>query len=79
MPQEFNLAPILLDDRIINGQKTIIDEVNYQVLPKMKVLHSVYVQVRKVNAKTENWNNYLEMYQSNNRNISNFLIKAMGN
>jgi len=61
------------------GKKTIINEVNYQVLPKMKVLQSVYVQVREVNAKTENWNNYLEMYQSNNRNISNFLIKAMGN
>ena len=79
MPQEFNLAPILLDDRIINGQKTIIDEVNYQVLPKMKVLQSVYVQVREVNAKTDNWNNYLEIYQSNNRNISNFLIKALVN
>jgi hypothetical protein len=47
--------------------------------PKMKVLQSVYAQVREVNAKTENWNNYLEMYQSNNRNISNFLIKALGN
>jgi len=45
----------------------------------MKVLQSVYVQVREVNAKTDNWNNYLEIYQSNNRNISNFLIKALVN
>lgn len=76
--QEFHINPILLDEQFIDGEKREIPEINYQVIPKMKVLQTVQVRVREINAKTQNWDRYLELYQSNQNNISKFLIRALG-
>ena len=75
--QEFHINPILLDSRIIIKSQGFIDDVNYQVLPKMKVLQTIQIRVREVNAKKQNWDRYLELYQSNQDNISRFLIRAI--
>lgn len=75
-PQEFYLNPIVLNDAAIPSN-ALIDPVNYQVIPKMKVLKNVRIHIREINAKKENWDKYLELYKSNQRSISNFLIKAL--
>ncbi|TVZ16930.1 hypothetical protein [Maribacter sp. MAR_2009_72] len=75
-PQEFYLNPIVLNEASIPSSATI-SPINYQVIPKMKVLKNVRIHIREINAKKENWDNYLELYKSNQRNIANFLIKAL--
>lgn len=75
--QEFHLNPLLLDSRIVGNAQAVIDDVNYQVIPKMKVLQIVQIRVREVNDKKQNWDRYLELYQSNQENIAKFLIRAL--
>jgi hypothetical protein len=77
--QEFHINPILLDEQYIDSEKREITAINYQVIPKMKVLQTVQVRIREINSKTQNWDRYLELYQSNQNNISKFLIKAVAN
>lgn len=74
--QEFHLNPILLHSRII-GDAAEIDQPNFQAIPKMKALQTVQIRVREVNDKKQNWDKYLELYQSNQADISMFLIKAI--
>jgi hypothetical protein len=76
LPQVFYMNPIVLERRILPNTASI-NAINYQVIPKMKVLQSVRIHIREVNSKKDNWDNYLELYQNNQRNISNFLIKAL--
>lgn len=75
--QEFHINPILLDAQVVGAQGKEIRNTNFQVIPKMKVLQNIQVRVREINAKTQNWNRYLELYQSNQDNISRFLIRAI--
>jgi hypothetical protein len=75
-PKEFYLSPIVIEQRILPS-KASVSTANYQVIPKMKVLQSISIHIREINAKKDNWDNYLELYKSNQRNISNFLIKAI--
>ena len=77
--REFQLNPILLDSRIVGGGSAVIDSPNFQVIPKMKVLQFIQIRIREVNDKKQNWDRYLELYQSNQDNISKFLIKALTN
>jgi hypothetical protein len=77
--QEFHMNPFLLDSQNIDSTKVEIKDINYQVIPKMKVLQTIQVRVREINAKTQNWDRYLELYQSNQKNISKFLINAINN
>ena len=75
--REFHLNPLLLDSRTIGADPGVIAEPNFQVIPKMKVLQIVQIRVREINDKKQNWDRYLELYQSNQENISKFLIKAL--
>ncbi|MFD0796017.1 hypothetical protein ACFQZJ_00980 [Maribacter chungangensis] len=75
--QEFHINPFLLDAQTIGLERVEIPKVNFQVIPKMKVLQNIQVRIREVNAKTQNWNRYLELYQSNQGNLSRFLIRAI--
>lgn len=75
--QEFHLNPLLLDSRIIGSSSAVINKPNFQVIPKMKALQIIQIRVREVNAKKQNWDKYLELYQSNQNNISKFLVKAL--
>lgn len=77
--QEFHINPLLLDAQTVGSERVEIQNVNFQVVPKMKVLQNIQIRVREVNAKTQNWNRYLELYQSNQGNISRFLIRAVNN
>lgn len=77
--QEFHINPLLLDAQTIGSDRVEIANVNFQVIPKMKVLQNIQIRIREVNAKTQNWNRYLELYQSNQGNISRFLIRAINN
>ncbi|WP_396635399.1 hypothetical protein [Maribacter sp. R77961] len=74
--QEFHLNPILLDNRSVPFSEEI-KQIQYQVIPKMKILQTVQLHVREVNASKQNWEKYLELYQSNQGAISNFLIRAV--
>lgn len=75
--QEFHMNPLLLNSKTIGDSSAVIEDVNFQVIPKMKVLQIIQIRVREVNNKTQNWNKYLELYQNNQSNISKFLIKAI--
>lgn len=77
--QEFRINPLLLDSRVVGTSPAVIENVNYQVIPKMKVLQIIQIRIREVNAKKQNWDRYLDLYQSNQDNISKFLIKALSN
>ncbi|MBO0323538.1 hypothetical protein J0X14_14610 [Muricauda sp. CAU 1633] len=75
--REFHINPILLDSVLIDGTSMVIEDPNFQVIPKMKVLQNIQVRIREVNSKKQNWDRYLELYQDNMGNISNFLIRAL--
>lgn len=75
--QEFHLNPILLDNQIVGENQLVIEAVNYQVIPKMKILQNIQLRIREINAKTQNWNRYLEHYQNNQDEISAYLIRAI--
>lgn len=77
--QEFHINPLLLDARVVGASAATIENVNYQVIPKMKVLQIIQIRVREINAKKQNWDRYLDLYQSNQDNISKFLIRALFN
>lgn len=77
--QEFHINPFLLDAQTIGLKRVDIQNVSFQVIPKMKVLQNIQVRIREVNAKTQNWNRYLELYQNNQSGISRFLIRAVNN
>lgn len=74
--QEFHLNPILLDGRSVPFSEEI-KQIQYQVIPKMKILQTIQLHIREVNASKQNWEKYLELYQSNQGAISNFLIRAV--
>lgn len=77
--QEFHINPLLLGSQTIGASRVQIADVNFQVIPKMKVLQNIQIRIREVNAKTQNWNRYLELYQSNQGTVSRFLIRAINN
>ncbi len=77
--QEFHINPLLLEAQTVGSERVEIQKVNFQVIPKMKVLQNIQVRVREINARTQNWNRYLELYQSNQGTISRFLINAINN
>ncbi|MFS4416966.1 hypothetical protein [Maribacter sp. 2307ULW6-5] len=74
--QEFQLNPILLSGVRLPSKGTV-ENVAYQVVPKMKVLQRMQLRVREVNASKQNWDTYLKLYRSNRDQISRFLIRAL--
>jgi hypothetical protein len=77
--QEFHINPLLIEAQTVGSERVEIPKVNFQVIPKMKLLQTIQIRIREVNAKTQNWNRYLDLYQSNQENISRFLIRAVNN
>jgi hypothetical protein len=77
-PQEFHLNPIVLENIKVPAQKELKTPA-YQIVPQMKVLQRIQVRIREVNASKQNWDQYLELYQSNSDQISRFLIRAIQN